>query len=40
MKRTLLLVLAVFAATVATVAGVLTVRSRDEIERYRALSRM
>jgi hypothetical protein len=40
MKRTLLLVLVVFAATVAAVAGVLTVRSRDEIERYRALSRM
>ncbi len=27
-------------AAVATVAAVLTVRSRDEIERYRALSRM
>jgi hypothetical protein len=40
MKRTLLLILVVFTATVAAVAGVLTFRSRDEIERYRALSRM
>ena len=39
MKRTLL-VLVVFAAIVAAVAGVMTVRARDEIERYRRLSRM
>lgn len=38
--KSLMLILAVFAAAVAAVAGVLTFRSRDEIERYRALSRM
>ncbi len=38
--KTTLLVLAVFAAAVAAVAGVMTMRSRDEIERFRALSRM
>ena len=40
MKRFLLVVLVVVTATVAAVAGVLTLRSRDEIQRYRALSRM
>jgi hypothetical protein len=40
MKRILLLVLVVFTATAAAVVGVMTLRSRDEIERFRALSRM
>jgi hypothetical protein len=40
MKRTLLVALLAVTATVLAAAGVLTLRSRDEIQRYRALSRM